>query len=181
MRYYSRTAPSNLKNRKNLYLSLFILESRFICSAKSILSAEFAQKAKKKKGREMTHSTFAYPYFGAFMLFVITFGAFGVTLWIQRILSNKIASKSREKLKVSSYECGVIPNRQQNRISTHYYLIALLFILFDVEIIFMFPWAVNFKALGLFGFVEMILFIALLAIGFIYAWRKGALLWQSLK
>ncbi len=115
------------------------------------------------------------------MLFVITFGAFGVTLWIQRILSNKIASKSREKLKVSSYECGVIPNRQQNRISTHYYLIALLFILFDVEIIFMFPWAVNFRSLGLFGFAEMILFIALLAIGFIYAWRKGALLWQSLK
>ena len=129
----------------------------------------------------MTHSTFAYPYFGAFMLFVITIVAFGATLWIQRYLSNKIASKSREKLKVSSYECGVIPNKQQNRISTHYYLIALLFILFDVEIIFMFPWAVNFRTLGLFGFVEMILFIALLLLGFIYAWKKGALLWQSLK
>ncbi|MGX2981978.1 NAD(P)H-quinone oxidoreductase subunit 3 [Helicobacter sp. 23-1045] len=129
----------------------------------------------------MTHSTFAHPYFGAFMLFVITIAAFSATLWIQRYLSNKLASKSREKLKVSTYECGVIANRQQNRISTHYYLIALLFILFDVEIIFMFPWAVNFKALGLFGFVEMILFIALLTLGFIYAWRKGALLWQSLK
>ncbi|MGX3012079.1 NAD(P)H-quinone oxidoreductase subunit 3 [Helicobacter sp. 23-1044] len=129
----------------------------------------------------MTHSTFAHPYFGAFMLFVITIGAFSATLWIQRYLSNKLASKSREKLKVSTYECGVIANRQQNRISTHYYLIALLFILFDVEIIFMFPWAVNFKALGMFGFVEMILFIALLTLGFIYAWRKGALLWQSLK
>lgn len=129
----------------------------------------------------MTHSTFEYQYFGVFMLFVLTFVAFGATLWLQRFLSNKLASKSREKLKTSSYECGVIANRQQNRISTHYYLIALLFILFDVEIIFMFPWAVNFKALGLFGFAEMILFIALLAIGFIYAWRKGALLWQSLK
>lgn len=129
----------------------------------------------------MTHSTFEYQYFGVFMLFVLTFVAFGATLWLQRYLSNKMASKSREKLKTSSYECGVIANRQQNRISTHYYLIALLFILFDVEIIFMFPWAVNFKTLGMFGFAEMILFIVLLAVGFIYAWRKGALLWQSLK
>lgn len=129
----------------------------------------------------MTHSTFEYQYFGVFMLFVLTFVAFGATLWLQRYLSNKMASKSREKLKTSSYECGVIANRQQNRISTHYYLIALLFILFDVEIIFMFPWAVNFKVLGMFGFAEMILFIVLLAVGFIYAWRKGALLWQSLK
>lgn len=58
---------------------------------------------------------------------------------------------------------------------------ALLFILFDVEIIFMFPWAVDFQVLGMFGFVEMILFIFLLLIGFVYAWRKGALQWQSMK
>lgn len=128
----------------------------------------------------MTHSTFAYPYFGAFMLFVITFGAFGATLYLQRVLSNRLARHAREKLKVSSYECGVLPSKQPNRISTRYYLIALLFILFDVEIIFMFPWAVGFKTLGLFGFVEMILFIFLLAVGFIYAWRKGAFSWQSL-
>lgn len=57
---------------------------------------------------------------------------------------------------------------------------ALLFILFDVEIIFMLPWAVNFKILGMFGFVEMLIFIFLLSIGFVYAWRKGALQWQSL-
>ena len=54
-------------------------------------------------------------------------------------------------------------------------------ILFDVEIIFMFPWAVNFKILGWFGFIEMILFIILLAIGFLYAWKKGALEWHSIK
>lgn len=128
----------------------------------------------------MTHSTFAYPYFGAFALFIITFVAFGATLFLQRFLSNKMASKSREKLKNSQYECGVIANKQQNRISTQYYLIALLFILFDVEIIFMFPWAVDFKALGIFGFVEMILFIFLLILGFVYAWKKGALSWQKI-
>ncbi len=59
-------------------------------------------------------------------------------------------------------------------------MVALLFILFDVEIIFMVPWAVNFKILGMFGFVEMLIFIFLLSIGFVYAWRKGALQWQSL-
>ena len=71
--------------------------------------------------------------------------------------------------------------KQPNTISVQFYLIALLFILFDVEIIFMFPWAVDFKALGWFGLVEMILFILLLAIGFVYAWKKGALEWHSIK
>ncbi|MBR7118323.1 MAG: NAD(P)H-quinone oxidoreductase subunit 3 [Helicobacteraceae bacterium] len=129
----------------------------------------------------MSHSMFAHPYFGVFMLFVITFIAFSMTLFIQRKLSTRFASKSREKLKLAQYECGVIPNKQQNRISSRYYIMALLFILFDVEIIFMFPWAVDFKILGMFGFAEMLIFIFLLSIGFIYAWRKGALQWQSLK
>lgn len=128
----------------------------------------------------MTHSLFAYPYFGVFMLFCITFLVFGLILFLQRRISTKFASKSREKLKLSRYECGVISNKQQNRISSRYYIMALLFILFDVEIIFMVPWAVNFKILGMFGFVEMLIFIFLLSIGFVYAWRKGALQWQSL-
>ncbi len=129
----------------------------------------------------MTHSTFAYPYFGAFALFVGTFGAFGFTLFLQRLISTKIANKNRDKLKVSQYECGVIPNKQQNKISSRYYIMALLFILFDVEIIFMFPWAVDFKVLGIFGLIEMLLFIFLLILGFVYAWRKGAFLWHNIK
>jgi NADH-quinone oxidoreductase subunit A len=72
-------------------------------------------------------------------------------------------------------------SRQPNRLSAQFYLYALLFILFDVEIIFMFPWAVDFKILGMFGFVEMISFILLLTIGFIYAWKKGAFQWHSMK
>lgn len=129
----------------------------------------------------MSHSTFANPYFGVFILFIGTFIAFSATLFLQHFISTKIASKSREKLKLSQYECGVVANKQQNKISSRYYVIALLFILFDVEIIFMFPWAVDFKILGMFGFVEMILFIFLLSIGFIYAWKKGALLWQNMR
>lgn len=65
--------------------------------------------------------------------------------------------------------------------SIQFYLAALLFILFNVEIIFMFPWAINFKLLGWFGFIEMILFISLLAIRFLYAWKKEALEWHSIK
>ena len=128
----------------------------------------------------MTHHTFEHPYFGIFMLFIITFAIFILTSYLQRLISTKFTQKNREKLKVSTCECGVISNKQQNRISTNYYMVALLFILFDIEIIFMFPWAVNFKRLGAFGFIEMLLFVFILMFGFFYAWKKGALSWQSI-
>jgi len=122
-----------------------------------------------------------HPYFGAFMLLIITFGAFNATLFASRYVSRKLARLDTEKLKLTIYECGPEVTKQPNTISAQFYLFALLFILFDVEIIFMFPWAIDFKVLGWFGFVEMILFILLLAIGFIYAWKKGALEWHSIK
>lgn len=124
---------------------------------------------------------FAHPYFGAFLLLVITSVAFFGTTMIARFVGNSLSSRSTEKLKLSIYECGPETSKQPNTISAQFYLFALLFILFDVEIIFMFPWAVNFKVLGWFGFVEMLLFILLLSIGFIYAWKKGALQWHSIK
>lgn len=129
----------------------------------------------------LTHMEFDHPYFGVFFLLVFCAAVFyGITV-LARFVSRKIARLDTEKLKLSIYECGPEVSKQPNKISAHFYLFALLFILFDVEIIFMFPWAVNFKWLGWFGFVEMILFILLLAIGFIYAWRKGALEWHSIK
>lgn len=134
----------------------------------------------------MSHSTFLYPYFGAFVMFVFTCVAFTFTLRLQRIISRKLAKKEREKLKLSTYECGPTPTKQPNRISTHFFILALLFILFDIEILFMLPWAIDFKyfsyiGLGGFVFAEMLSFIALLLIGFIYAWKKGALSWQNIK
>lgn len=81
--------------------------------------------------------------------------------------------------KAQPYESGVLPFGQaQRRFPVHFYLIAVLFILFDVEIIFFFPWAVMFRALGVFGFVEMIIFIAILVVGYVYVWKKGALEWE---
>jgi len=129
----------------------------------------------------MSHMEFTHPYFGAFVFFVLTFGAFIATTVIARIISRKMAKLDGEKLKLTIYECGPEVTKQPNKISSHFYLFALLFILFDVEIIFMFPWAIDFKVLGWFGFAEMIIFIALLTIGFVYAWKKGALEWHSIK
>ena len=129
----------------------------------------------------MTHVINNHPYFGIFFLFVVTVVAFNATLFAARFISRKLAKLDTEKLKLTIYECGPEVTKQPNTISTQFYLIALLFILFDVEIIFMFPWAIDFILLGWFGFTEMILFILLLTIGFIYAWKKGALEWHSIK
>jgi len=129
----------------------------------------------------MEHIATANPYFGVFVLFVVAFGAFTATTIAARWASRKLAAKDSEKIKLSVYECGPEITRQPNRISPQFYLFALLFLLFDVEIIFMFPWAVDFKLLGWFGFTEMLMFIGLLTIGFIYAWKKGALEWHNIK
>jgi len=129
----------------------------------------------------MEHINTANPYFGVFVLFIVTFGAFIGTTVIARLASRALARKDSEKIKLSVYECGPEITKQPNRISPQFYLFALLFLLFDVEIIFMFPWAVDYRALGMFGLVEMLMFIGLLAIGFVYAWKKGALEWHSIK
>ena len=132
-------------------------------------------------GDYMEHIYHTHAYLGAFLLFALTFGAFTLTTKMAHFVSHFLASKDTEKIKLSIYECGPEVTKQPNRLSPQFYLFALLFILFDVEIVFMFPWAVDFKYLGWFGFTEMIGFIVLLAIGFIYAWRKGALQWHSIK
>lgn len=129
----------------------------------------------------MTHMEFSHPYFGVFVMFILSFGIFLSLVFIARFLGRKIARLNTEKLKTTLYECGPEVTKQPSSISIQFYLMALLFILFDIEIIFMFPWAINFQVLGWFGFVEMILFILLLTIGFIYAWKKGALEWHNIK
>jgi len=77
------------------------------------------------------------------------------------------------------YESGMIPyGPGTRRMSVRYYLVAVLFILFDVEVIFFLPWAVTFKSLGLFSLIEMFVFLAILTVGYIYVWKKGALEWE---
>ncbi|MGX2983869.1 NAD(P)H-quinone oxidoreductase subunit 3 [Helicobacter sp. 23-1048] len=134
----------------------------------------------------MSHTTFAYPYIGVLLALIMSIAIFGGLLHLQHKISNAIAKKDREKLKLAPYECGVTPNKQSNTISSQFFLLALLFILFDIEVIFMIPWAIDFKlfrdfGLGGFVFFEMLSFLALLIVGFVYAWKKGALQWQSIK
>ena len=82
------------------------------------------------------------------------------------------------KVKLEPYECGIEPiTGARDRYSIRYYLVAMLFVIFDVETVFMFPWAVIFDQLLLFGLVEMAVFIGILLMGYFYAWRKGALEW----
>jgi NADH-quinone oxidoreductase subunit A len=81
--------------------------------------------------------------------------------------------------KSQPYESGMRPIGQgTRRMPVHFYLVAVLFILFDIEIVFFLPWAVVFKKLGLFGLIEMLIFIVVLLVGFVYAWKKGALEWE---
>ena len=79
--------------------------------------------------------------------------------------------------KYLTYEAGSDPVAGWGQSNVRYYIYALLFVIFDVEAVFIFPWAVNLETLGVFGLVEMIMFIAILALGLVYAWRKGVLRW----
>jgi NADH-quinone oxidoreductase subunit A len=83
--------------------------------------------------------------------------------------------------KLSPYECGIEPERvpKGERFSVKFYVVAMLFIIFDIETIFLFPWAVGFRRLGLFGLVEMAIFIALVFVAYVYVWRSGGLDWAS--
>ena len=81
-----------------------------------------------------------------------------------------------EKVKLMPYECGVDPiGDSRQRYTVRFYIVAILFVIFDVETIFLFPWAVQYKALGLFGFIEMMIFLAILIVGYVLIWKKGAL------
>jgi NADH-quinone oxidoreductase subunit A len=77
------------------------------------------------------------------------------------------------------YESGMNPYGEgTRRMPVRFYLIAVLFILFDIEVVFFLPWAITFRKLGLFGLVEMVVFVAILLVGYVYAWKKGALEWE---
>ncbi len=111
---------------------------------------------------------------------ILVFTLVAVTFPIVLLLAAKvIRAGSPDPVKAEPYECGVkaTTNALDTRFSIRYYLIAVLFVVFDVETIFLFPWAVRFRELALFGFIEMMVFLAILLVGYVYAWRRGALEW----
>ena len=94
-------------------------------------------------------------------------------------LSTVIVPRRRNPVKNSAYECGVEPvGNARGRFSIKFYLVAVLFILFDIEAVFLYPWAVAFRHLGLYGLVEMVLFILVLLVGYLYLLKKRALEWD---
>jgi NADH-quinone oxidoreductase subunit A len=95
------------------------------------------------------------------------------------VFSRLIGEKKPSDVKLAPYECGMPPiGSARERFSVKFYIIAMLFIVFDIEVVFMYPWAVMFKRLGLFGFAEMGVFILILLVGYAYVWKKGALEWE---
>ena len=95
------------------------------------------------------------------------------------VFTSLIHPSKYNKVKLEPYECGIEPTTDaRDRYSIRYYLVAMLFVIFDVEVIFMIPWAVRFQSLGLLGLIEMLIFLVILLAGFWYAWKKGALEWE---
>jgi NADH-quinone oxidoreductase subunit A len=98
-----------------------------------------------------------------------------VTLWIAKLV-RPTPPQSAEK--VMAYECGITPmSDSRGRYTVRFYVVAILFVIFDVETIFLFPWAVQYRVLGLYGLVEMLVFLGILIIGYIWLWKVGALDW----
>ena len=97
------------------------------------------------------------------------------------IAARILAPRRPTPAKAYPYECGIIPERlpRGERFPVKFYVVAMLFIIFDIETIFLFPWAVTFRRLGLFGLVEMAIFILLVAVAYVYIWRKGGFEWAG--
>ena len=94
-------------------------------------------------------------------------------------LGTLFGPKKDSEAKSMPYESGMTPYGEgTRRMPVRFYLVAVLFILFDIEVVFFLPWAITFRQLGLFGLIEMIIFILILLVGYVYAWKKGALEWE---
>ena len=120
--------------------------------------------------------SYAESYFPLLVQIVIAAAVAGALV----ILSTVLGKKVRDRAKDMPYESGMRPiGSARERFSVKYYLVALVFILFDIEAIFLYPWAVVYRELKLFAFFEMLLFIVLILAGFFYIWKKGALDWSK--
>jgi len=118
---------------------------------------------------------FLRSYFPIILFLIIALGlSFGFV-----ILNYLLSPKNPDPEKLSAYECGFDPfDDSRMEFDVRFYLVAILFIIFDLEIAFLFPWAISLGKIGIFGFISMMIFLFILTIGFIYEWKKGALDWE---
>ena len=117
------------------------------------------------------------PYFSILLLMGMTAGFLLTILF----LAATIGPKNKTKTKQLPFECGSVSvgHVSEQRFNVRFYLVAMLFILFDIEIIFMYPWALVLPQLGMSGFIEMLTFVLVLVVGLVYVWRKGVLDWND--
>jgi len=114
--------------------------------------------------------------YSGILIFLLFSAAFGGILWLVGAI---FGPKVRTALKDQPVECGKPPmTLPGGHFDVKFYMVAILFVVFDVEMMFLFPWGTQFREFGLFGFVEMMIFLAVLVVGLAYAWKKGALDWE---
>lgn len=114
--------------------------------------------------------------YASVLIFLLVAGCFGVVLLT---VGSLLGRGDKSPAKLSPYECGFEAFEDTRmRFDVRYYLVAILFIIFDLEIAFLFPWAVSLDRIGLFGLAAMGVFLAILVVGFVYEWKKGALEWD---
>lgn len=115
------------------------------------------------------------PYFPLLFAFVL---AIAVPI-LMLLLPTRLGAHKPSPTKLSPYECGIpSPGAPRERFQVKFYLVAILFLLFDVEVVFLFPWAVAWRSLGVAGLVSMLVFLGVLAFGLLYVWKRGALEWD---
>ena len=117
--------------------------------------------------------------YSSILIFIVLALGFGL---VTLALSYLVQPKYPEAEKLSVYECGSEPfSDSRMPFPVRYYVIAMLFVIFDIEVIFLYPWAITFYDLGVIGLIEMMIFIGLFVVAYVYAWRKGALEWDLLR
>jgi NADH-quinone oxidoreductase subunit A len=124
---------------------------------------------------DVERGTMSESYIPILLLFLIVGGMAALILYLSGVLGPHDLTEE----KVQPFESGIpAVSPHQGSLSVRFYIIAMIFILFDIELVFLYPWAILFRTLGLFGFVEIIIFLGILALGLAYAWRKGGLEWE---
>lgn len=118
-------------------------------------------------------------YLSQYLPLVVMLAVSGGFAALMLFLAAVLGPKKLSAIKAAPFECGSDPvGNARQRFAVKFYVVAILFIVFDLETVFLYPWAVQFKALGWFGFAEMAIFAATLIVGLIYVWKKGALDWE---
>ena len=124
---------------------------------------------------ESMETHYLMEYLPIALMFVVALGFVVTTMAV----THYAGPKRKTQTKLEAFECGIeAKGNARTPISIKYFLVAILFVLFDIEVIFMYPWAVNFQAMGIVGFIEMMAFVSFLLVGFFYILKRGALKWD---